>query len=333
MRRDRRPRAHDDERHAPAPPVDLRRPRHRGTAARCRSSAIPGRASSQGRRRPATARRARRHAARAARCRRRTARTTRRGCCACRGTAPARAERVGQLDVHVAARALLAQRELVVEERDVERRVVDDPFGAAREVEELGREVAKPRPGLRSSHVMPWTLGRGCVDLALGIEVECNVPARRSTVDELDAGELDDPMPLLGIEAGRFGVDDWRTAMKRIEDRGSRERPDDASSDDLRYPLAYQLFSAFGMLDKTPPCAQRQLSLDPRSSILDPRSSILGSSIRPSPTSGTSESSPGSPRSRARSRRRSGRAACPCDRSASPSCRAPSGTRQGPSSR
>ena len=76
--------------------------------------------------------------------------------------------------------------ELVVEERDVERRVVDDPLGAAREVEELGREVAEPRPALQVVPRHAVHFGRADVDLALGIEVEVHVAPGRPPVDELE---------------------------------------------------------------------------------------------------------------------------------------------------
>ena len=85
------------------------------------------------------------------------------------------------------ARGEVRARELGVEERDVERRVVDDPFGAAREIDELGRDVAEVRPVAQVVPRHAVDLGRADVDLALGVEVEVQVAAGGPAVDELDA--------------------------------------------------------------------------------------------------------------------------------------------------
>ena len=50
--------------------------------------------------------------------------------------------------------------------------------------------------------------GRAGVDLAFRIDPEVDRAARRTAVDELDGGELDDPVALPRIEAGGFGVED-----------------------------------------------------------------------------------------------------------------------------
>ena len=117
-------------------------------------------------------------------------------------------QRVDELHVDVAADARLAQRELVIEERDVERRVVDDPLGASREVEELGGKVAEARPGAQILPRHAVHLGRRRVDVALGIEVVVHVTPGRAPVDQFDAGELDDAVTKLRVEPGGLGVED-----------------------------------------------------------------------------------------------------------------------------
>ena len=53
--------------------------------------------------------------------------------------------------------------------------------------------------------------GRTRVDLALGIEIEVQMAAGRPAVGELNRGDLDDPMALLRVKPGGFGVEDEQT--------------------------------------------------------------------------------------------------------------------------
>ena len=76
-------------------------------------------------------------------------------------------QRVGQLPVGRRRGRVPGERELDVEERDVERRVVDDPLGAAREIEELGGDVAEFRLALEVVPRLAVHFGRADVDLAL----------------------------------------------------------------------------------------------------------------------------------------------------------------------
>ena len=85
---------------------------------------------------------------------------------------------------------------------------MDDPLGAAREVEELRRDVAEFRLALEVVPGLAVHLGRAGVDLALGVDVELDRAAGGAPVDDLDARELDDAVALLRVEAGGFGVED-----------------------------------------------------------------------------------------------------------------------------
>ena len=97
--------------------------------------------------------------------------------------------------------------EFVVEERQVERRVVDDPFAAAREVDELRRDVGEARPAAQVVAREAVDLGRGEIDVALGIETVVQVPPREPAVDELHRGDFDDPVALLRVETRRLRID------------------------------------------------------------------------------------------------------------------------------
>ena len=50
-------------------------------------------------------------------------------------------------------------------------------------------------------------VGRAGVDLAFRIDVKVQVPAGRPPIDELDGADLDDPMPLLRVEARGLGIE------------------------------------------------------------------------------------------------------------------------------
>jgi hypothetical protein len=42
--------------------------------------------------------------------------------------------------------------------------------------------------------------------VALGIDVPAKTPPGRDMLNQLDAGDLDDPMPIVRIETRRFGI-------------------------------------------------------------------------------------------------------------------------------
>ena len=77
--------------------------------------------------------------------------------------------------------------ELAVEERDVERRVVDDQLGAAHEVEEFRRDLAKLRLVAQELGGQPVHLERGGLAVALRVEIAVEIVAGQPPVDELHA--------------------------------------------------------------------------------------------------------------------------------------------------
>src|SRR5690606_20650092 len=101
-----------------------------------------------------------------------------------------------------------AEAQLVIDERDVEGRVVDDELGAAQVVEQLGRDVPEARLVGEKLGRDPVHLQRADVDVALGVQVPVEIVARELAVDQLHPGYFDDAVPQLRLEAGGLGVED-----------------------------------------------------------------------------------------------------------------------------
>ena len=97
---------------------------------------------------------------------------------------------------------------LFVEESEIERRVVDDPARSACEIDELGGDVGEFRLVAQRLPGQPVDVGGAAVDLALGIDIEVHVTTSEPAINHLDAGDLDDAVAQLRIEAGGFGVED-----------------------------------------------------------------------------------------------------------------------------
>jgi hypothetical protein len=98
--------------------------------------------------------------------------------------------------------------EFGIEERDVERRVVDDELRAAQELHQLDGDLRKPR--LPSEKLGGQAVNQQCarVDFPLGTQVAMEHPAGAASVHDLDAADLDDAMALLGFETGGLSVED-----------------------------------------------------------------------------------------------------------------------------
>ncbi|CDH45148.1 hypothetical protein BN874_210028 [Candidatus Contendobacter odensis Run_B_J11] len=96
----------------------------------------------------------------------------------------------------------------MVEEVQVECCIVDNQFGIADEVEELIRDVGKARlmgEKFAGNAVNPLRL---FVNSAIRLQVDMEVLAGQPPVYQFDAADFDDPVPLGGIKAGGFGVED-----------------------------------------------------------------------------------------------------------------------------
>ena len=93
-----------------------------------------------------------------------------------------------------------------IDEPHVERRVVDDHHGFADKGEKLVDDVGEQRLVLQKLVAQAVNLERTGLYLALGIDVEMKLRAGRCLVDDFQRADLDDPVSLRRIDAGRFGI-------------------------------------------------------------------------------------------------------------------------------
>ena len=115
-----------------------------------------------------------------------------------------------------------SRSQLVVQELDIEVRVVDDELGAADELDELGCDVGELRLRREKLVLDAVHLERAAVDLALGIDVAMEAILRRPAVDELHAADLDDPVARGRLEARWFrylGRSDASAAAATLDGR------------------------------------------------------------------------------------------------------------------
>ena len=97
-------------------------------------------------------------------------------------------------------------RQLRIQERDVERRVVDHELRAAQEGEQLLGDVRKARLPVQVGARDAVHRERAVLDLALGIQVAVEGAPRGPPVQQLHAADLDDTVIELGLEACGLGV-------------------------------------------------------------------------------------------------------------------------------
>ena len=169
----------------------------------------PGRASSRARPRPGAARRAARRAACGAHCRRRSARTARRGCCACRGTS-SRASASVSISFAYSRRSAASPASSNSASRNATSNGALWMIHSAPRAKSMNSAATSRNFGLplRSSQVMPCTSVAPASISRSGSTWNWIVRPVGAPVDELERRELDDPMALLRVEAGGFGVED-----------------------------------------------------------------------------------------------------------------------------
>ncbi len=100
-------------------------------------------------------------------------------------------------------RALLEARELGVQEGDVERRVVNDEFGVADEIQELGMNLRKRRFLRELFARQAMHLQGALVDVAIRIQVAVKGAPGQAAIEELDAANFDDAMAVVRLR-GRW---------------------------------------------------------------------------------------------------------------------------------
>src|SRR5579859_1477306 len=102
----------------------------------------------------------------------------------------------------------LHSRQLGIEKRDVERRVMNYQLGIIKEEDELLRDLRKF--GLVREVCLRDAVNgqRTLINRALGIEVSMEGASGCPPIDQLHATDLDDPVAQLGLEARGFGIED-----------------------------------------------------------------------------------------------------------------------------
>ncbi|MNN56204.1 hypothetical protein D3C81_1711210 [compost metagenome] len=106
----------------------------------------------------------------------------------------------------VAALGLPQQGELVVDEANVERRVVDDQLGALDELEELVGDVLEAR--LAHQVFVGDAVHRdgAFIHFAVGLQVDVEVATGQAPALQFDAADLDDPVAIGDRHAGGFCI-------------------------------------------------------------------------------------------------------------------------------
>ena len=99
--------------------------------------------------------------------------------------------------------------QLAVEKSDVERGVVYDQFGIAKELEERLCDAREDGLVGQKLHRDSVDLDRARVDIALGVEVLVIVTARQSPVDQLDATDFNNTVSLADFQAGGFCIEHY----------------------------------------------------------------------------------------------------------------------------
>ena len=100
------------------------------------------------------------------------------------------------------------QRQLVVQETDVERRVVDDQFRPGQELEQFVDDLREARFVREELVADAVDFHRAVIDRPLGIDVLMEMPTARAPVNQFHAADFDDSMTIGGLQAGRLGVED-----------------------------------------------------------------------------------------------------------------------------
>ena len=110
----------------------------------------------------------------------------------------------------IAERRMLARqaRDLGVQEADIEGGVVDHELGARHEVHELRGDLGEARLAREALAAEAVHRERARVDVAVGVQVAVEMPAGELAVDDLDAADLDDAVPVGEFEARGLGVED-----------------------------------------------------------------------------------------------------------------------------
>lgn len=93
-----------------------------------------------------------------------------------------------------------------IEEAHIERRVVDDQFSAGDEFKQGRCDLDELRLVLQTIQRQAVHGGCAFVDLTFGIDVAVEGASRDLAPVQLDGGDFDDAVALLGVQSGRFRI-------------------------------------------------------------------------------------------------------------------------------
>ena len=95
----------------------------------------------------------------------------------------------------------------MVEERDVERSVVNDDLGVAHERLDVRPHIREPRLVLQKLAGNAVHLEGSFLDIPIGLQVVVKAVVGQTSIHQLDATDLDDSVAQRGVETGRLGVE------------------------------------------------------------------------------------------------------------------------------
>src|SRR5271165_6195000 len=98
--------------------------------------------------------------------------------------------------------------QFVVEKSDVERGVVNDQPGIAKNLNDFGRGLGKKRLIREEGRGDAVHIGCRLGNVALRVEVPMPIRARWNEIHELDAGKLNNTMAVFRVEPRRLGIED-----------------------------------------------------------------------------------------------------------------------------
>lgn len=107
----------------------------------------------------------------------------------------------------VSAIVLPHQGEFVVDEANVERRVMDDQLRAFDELEELVGHFGETRLADEEFVGDAVDADRALVTFAIRLQVDVKVPARQAPTDQFDTADFNDPVTIGHRHAGGFGIE------------------------------------------------------------------------------------------------------------------------------
>ncbi len=110
---------------------------------------------------------------------------------------------------NVRAVLLAQQGKFVVDEANVERRVMDDQGGALDELEELFGDIAKARLADQEGIGDAVDVDGALVTLAVRLQVDVEVPPGQAPADDLDTADLDDPVAFADRHTRGFGIENY----------------------------------------------------------------------------------------------------------------------------